>query len=396
MPAFIPFQPDELHAGADPRLAGARLTIDLGALAANYRRLAALAAPASVAGVVKADAYGLGADRVVPVLVNEGCAVFFVAMPEEGIEVRRLAPDAVIFVLSGPMGPEAAPAFAEHRLLPVLNSHADISAWEALGWDADVPRPCAIHVDTGMNRLGLTVAEAVAFAKDNALTGALTPVLVLSHLACADEPEHALNARQLESFQVVEAAFSESDSSLANSAGIMLGERYLFDLVRPGIALYGGSPVVSGDNPMLPVATLEARILQIRTARAGETVSYGATEVLRRDTLIAVASIGYADGLPRGLSGAGVPMRQTVAAGGCGHLHGRRVPILGRVTMDLTLFDVTEPGFGEVRVGDHIELFGPNIGIEEAAASAGTISYELLTRLGRRYHRHYVGGPVST
>jgi alanine racemase len=382
-----------VEALSDSEIAGGILKIDLGALGRNYLALKRLCVPAEVAAVVKADAYGLGAEHVAKTLHALGCRRFFVALPDEGRKLRPSVPAAQIFVLSGPRSAAVWPLFREHNLTPVLNSTTDIASCRQF---ARSRLPVAIHVDTGMNRLGLTVAEAVAFAKDNALTGALTPVLVLSHLACADEPEHALNARQLESFQAVESAFSESDSSLANSAGIMLGERYLFDLVRPGIALYGGSPVVSGDNPMLPVVTLEARILQIRTARAGETVSYGATEVLRRDTLIAVASIGYADGLPRGLSGAGVPMRQTVAAGGCGHLHGRRVPILGRVTMDLTLFDVTDLGIGAVRVGDHIELFGPNIGIEDAAASAGTISYELLTRLGRRYHRHYVGSPAST
>ena len=265
--------------------------------------------------------------------------------------------------------------------------------WEAFGWnDGGTPRPCAIHVDTGMNRLGLTPEEAHAFATDNALTGALTPRLVMSHLACGDDAGHPLNRRQRESFQAVSRLFDGIESSLSNSAGIFLGPDFAFDLARPGIALYGGQPFDGGDNPMRAVATLEARVVQVRRARAGETASYGAHGVLSRDTVIAVVSTGYADGYHRASSFAGVPLRRAVPAGGHGFVHGRRVPVLGRVTMDLTLFDVTDLGPDGVAVGDWIELFGPNVPVDEAAAAAGTISYEMLTSLGRRYHRRYVGG----
>mgnify|MGYP002621023459 FL=1 len=387
------FTHDAAHDGVDPRIAGGRLTVDLDALVENYRLLQRRAAPARVAGVVKADAYGLGASRVGPALWRAGCRTFFVALPQEGIELRAALPQADIYVLNGTFGPEAAPAFAAHRLMPVLGSQADISCWEAFGWnDGGTPRPCAIHVDTGMNRLGLTPEEAHAFATDNALTGALTPRLVMSHLACGDDAGHPLNRRQRESFQAVSRIFDGIESSLSNSAGIFLGPDFAFDLARPGIALYGGQPFDGGDNPMRAVATLEARVVQVRRARAGETASYGAHGVLSRDTVIAVVSTGYADGYHRASSFAGVPLRRAVPAGGHGFVHGRRVPVLGRVTMDLTLFDVTDLGPDGVAVGDWIELFGPNVPVDEAAAAAGTISYEMLTSLGRRYYRRYVGG----
>lgn len=380
MTGWLPFEPDASHEGADPRLAGGRLTIDLDALAANYRLLQRLAGPARVAGVVKADAYGLGAARVGKPLWQAGCRSFFVALPEEGIALRSILPDAEIFVLNGLFGAEAAPAYAQYRLMPVLGSQADVACWEAYGWDGAQPRPCAIHVDTGMNRLGLTPAEALAFAGENALTGAITPRLLMSHLACGDEAAHPLNRRQLELFQEVRRAFAGVDSSLSNSAGIFLGPDFAFDLVRPGIALYGGAPQAGKADPMRPVVKAEARVVQVRTALAGQTASYGATAAIERETAVAVVSTGYADGYLRAAS-----------ARAHGFVHGARVPVLGRVTMDLTLFDVTDLGPGVVTAGDWIELFGPNIAIDEVAEAAGTISYELLTALGRRYHRHYVG-----
>lgn len=391
MTGWIPFAPDDAHGGADPRLAGGRLTIDLAALARNYRMLVRQAAPARVAGVVKADAYGIGAEQAGRTLWREGCRAFFVALPEEGVFLRGVLPEADIFVLNGLFGAEAAPAYGAHRLIPVLGSQADIACWEAFGWDGDTPRPCAIHIDTGMNRLGLTPDEALGFAAENALTGALTPRLVMSHLACADEPDHPLNRRQLESFQAVRRAFAGVESSLSNSAGTFLGSDFAFDMVRPGIALYGGAPVNGRANPMRPVVTAEARVVQVRHAKAGETVSYGAHQALARDTIVAVASVGYADGFPRAGSAAGVPLRRSVAGGARGFVDGRRVPVLGRITMDLTLFDVTDLGQDAVTAGDWIELFGENIAVDEVAAAAGTISYELLTALGKRYHRRYVG-----
>lgn len=375
----------------DPRICGGRLSIDVAALAANYRLLSSRAHPARVAGVVKANAYGLGLDVVAPVLWAEGCRIFFVALPQEGVTLRALLPEAEIYVLAGLFESQAAQIYGEAGLIPVLNDEADISIWEAYGWDGDdVSRPCAIHVDTGMNRLGLSGQQVKRFFHENKLTRALSPQLLMSHLACADEPSAPLNRQQLESFQIFDRLFSGIDSSLANSSGIFLGSDYAFDIVRPGIALYGGAPQAGIANPMRPVATVEARIVQVRHAKAGESVSYGAAQTLDRDTIIAVAGTGYADGLHRSLSGAGVPLRNALLSGGYGFIAGRRVPILGRVTMDLTLFDVTDLGAGAVSHGDWIELFGPNIAIDEAAAAAGTIPYELLTSLGARYHRRVV------
>ncbi|MHB2265737.1 alanine racemase [Aliihoeflea sp. PC F10.4] len=386
----MPFRERDIT-GPDPRLAGGRLSIDVAALAANYRLLAAKAHPARSAGVVKANAYGLGLDVVAPVLWAEGCRIFFVALPHEGIALRGLLPEAEIYVLAGLFESHAAQAYGEAELIPVLNDETDISIWEAYGWDGeDVSRPCAIHVDTGMNRLGLTDAQLNRFFHENKLTRALSPRLLMSHLACADDPSSPMNQRQLESFQTFDRLFSGIDSSLANSSGIFLGDHYAFDIVRPGIALYGGAPQTGTANPMRPVATVEARIVQVRSAKADDTVGYGAPQALERDTIIAVAASGYADGLHRSMSGAGVPLRDALPAGGHGFIAGKRVPILGRITMDLTLFDVTDLGPGAVNHGDWIELFGPNITIDEAAAAAGTIPYELLTSLGARYHRHVV------
>jgi alanine racemase len=379
------------HSGADPRLAGGRLTIDVSALTANYRLLCELSGGARTAGVVKANAYGLGVDIVVPALLAAGCADFFVALPEEGIAVRRLAPDARIFVLAGLFEAEAAPFYSESRLIPVLNTQRDITIWEAHCGTEGAALPCAIHVDTGMNRLGLTVERALTYARENALTRALEPVLLMTHLACGDEPLHPLNRKQIEAFQRVREAFGGVEASMANSPGIFLGEAARFDLTRPGIALYGGQPVNGATKPLRPVVTAEARIVQIRRAKAGESASYGGHAMLARDTTIAVAAVGYADGYHRSGSGAGVPLRTAVPQGARGFVAGRRVPVLGRVTMDLTLFDITDCAPDAVQPGDHIELFGPNVPIDEAAHAAGTIAYELLTSLGRRWQRRVVG-----
>ncbi len=376
--------------GPDPRFAGGSLTIDLDALKANYRALASVCAPAVTAGVVKADAYGLGIARVAPALARAGCTRFFVALPEEGKAVRDALPDAAIYVLNGLFCEDAGRFYLEHRLVPVLNSHVDLRLWERFCGVSGSTLACAINVDTGMNRLGMSIEEALALAADNALTRAIEPVLVMSHLACADEAAHPMNRRQLESFQRVAAAFPGIESSLVNSAGILLGTDHHFDMTRPGIAVYGGAITSGGRSPMRTVVTAEARVAQVRHARAGETVSYGATQALSRDSVIAVAAVGYADGYNRAGSASGVALRQTGISAGHGFIHGHRVPILGRITMDLTMFDVTDLGPDVVSPGDFVELFGPNISIDEAAASAGTISYELLTGLGRRYHRRYV------
>jgi len=389
----VPVPSNTTDNGPPSHLAGGRLTVDLSALAANYRLLSQRSAPAQAAAVLKADAYGLGIKPVASALWAAGCRRFFVALPLEGLQLRSDLPQAEIFVLTGLFSVESAAAYREARLIPVLNSQSDLSIWEAHGWDDERSRPCAIHVDTGMNLLGLTPERARSLAEENALTGALTPILLMSHLACADAPDHSLNRQQLESFQAVRALFPQSESSLCNSAGIFLGGDFLGDLTRPGIALYGGAPVSGIGNPMQVVVTAETRIVQVRHVRAGQTVSYGAAPVVR-DSVVAVCATGYADGYHRSGSGGGVPLRSAVPNGAQGFAHGHRVPVLGRVTMDLTLFDITSLGPNAVAIGDYIELIGPNMPIDEVAEAAGTIAYELLTSLGRRYCREYVGGTV--
>ena len=371
----------------DPRIATGRLTIDLDALAANWRMMAERSGPARTAAVVKADAYGTGLEKSASALAKAGCGTFFVAVPDEAVRLRRALPEPEIFVLSGIFDEESAAVIAEARAMPVLNSLAQIDVWAGFWKKRGSRRPCAIHVDTGMNRLGLTVDEALAFAERNGREHLVTPILLMSHLACGDEPTHPLNSQQLASFQMVRAAFPGVESSLANSAGVFLGADFHFDVTRPGIALYGGAAVNGIANPMRPVVKAEARILQVRPARAGEAVSYGATQIMARDSRIAVCGTGYADGYHRSLSGAGVPLRASVAHGGHGWLAGKRVPVIGRVTMDLTLFDVTDLPEQALENAGWIELFGPNIALDEAAAAAGTIGYELLTSLGSRYHR---------
>ncbi|MDE1995691.1 MAG: alanine racemase, partial [Rhizobiaceae bacterium] len=250
--------------------------------------------------------------------------------------------------------------------------------------------PCALQVDTGFNRLGLPMEDAIALADDVSRPASFAPVLVMSHLACGDDPAHPMNRQQLEEFRKVSAAFEGVEASLANSAGIFLGPEYHFDLTRPGIATFGGQAVNGMDNPMRPVATAEARIIQTRYVKAGEAVSYGRALQFTRDSRLAIVSAGYADGYMRSLSSGGVPLRQTGLPGGQGFIAGHKVPVAGRITMDQTIFDITDVPENLVRAGDYVELFGSNIPVDDAARAAGTIGYEMLTSLGLRHHRRYV------
>ncbi|MBA3517969.1 MAG: alanine racemase [Rhizobiales bacterium] len=354
----------------------ASLTIDLGALTANWRSLAAKAGPAECAAVVKADAYGIGAAQAVPALRAAGCRTFFVALPEEGRRARAVAPDAVIYVLNGFFS-DAAALYREAALRPVLNSLEETESWARLGGGA----ASAIQVDTGMNRLGLSLREAIGLARRKGLLAAISPRLLISHLACADAPAHPLNVEQLALFKQLRAQFPALPASMANSAGVFLGPDYHFDLIRPGIALYGAN--FAQNHPSLnTVVTLSTRVLQIRQAPAGESVGYGAAERLKCDTRIAVLSAGYADGYHRATGSS------DARRGGSAHIRGRKVPILGRVSMDLIAIDVTD--VVGASPGDRAELFGPNIPIDEVAGAAATIAYELLTGLSRRAERVYL------
>ena len=365
-----------------------RLTIDLGALADNWRRMDKLSGKARAAAVLKANAYGIGVKPAAETLYAAGARDFFVADVEEGVALRPLVPDGRIHILAG-MWPGNEQLFFDYGLVPIINSEEQLAFFmSALSERGD--HPCVLHVDTGMNRLGLTADEALALAGDPARPASFSPILVMRHLACADDPGHPLNRRQLESFRTVTAAFEGIELSLANSAGVHLGPDFHFDLTRPGIATYGGEAVNGMANPMKPVVTAQARILQIRRVRTGETASYGGSAQFARDSRVAIVAIGYADGYHRSVSGGGVTLRQATPSGAFGFLHGHKVPHLGRVTMDLSLFDVTDLPENAVRPGDYIELFGNNVAIDDVARAGGTIGYEMLTSLGGRYERAYI------
>ncbi|MGZ2379484.1 alanine racemase [Rhizobium leguminosarum bv. trifolii] len=368
--------------------AGLRLTVDLTALTENWRDMARRSGAARASAVVKADAYGMGIEDAGEALYMAGARDFFVATVDEGVTLRLYAPDARIFVLSG-IWPGTERRFFENDLVPVISSDEQLAFWMAVLADYG-DYPCALHVDTGFNRLGLHIDDAIALADDVSRPASFAPVLVMSHLACADDPSHAMNRQQLESFQRVSAAYEGIDSSLAASAGIFLGEDYHFDLTRPGIALYGGEAVSGMANPMRPVATAEARIIQVRSVEAGETVSYGRALQLRRESRLAIASAGYADGYMRSQSSGGVPLRQVVPQGGQGFIAGHKVPVAGRITMDLTIFDITDLPDNAVRAGDYVELFGKNMPVDDVARVSGTIGYEILTSMGLRHERRYV------
>jgi alanine racemase len=361
------------------------LTIDLDALTANYRRLRDLASPAECAAVVKADAYGLGMARAAPALARAGCKTFFVATLGEARTLRSLLPDAVIYVFAGLM-PGTAELYRAHDLRPVLNSAEEIEEWAAFCASQGEKLPCAVHIDSGMNRLGLSADEVERVAAARELFQLMTLSLVMSHLACADEPKHPKSAAQRQSFDRLRAKLPAASASLANSAGILLGRAYTYDLVRPGIALYGGKPARESDHEFQPVVHLKGRILQVRNAALGETVGYGATHTLKRHSRVAVVSAGYADGFFRSLS------HKDGQDGFLVYIGAHAAPILGRVSMDLITVDVTAVPEYISRRGAWVELIGPNIPAHTMAHHAGTIDYEVLTNLGRRAFRRYIGG----
>ncbi len=359
----------------------ARLTVRLGALAANFRIFQSMAGTASVAAVVKADAYGLGMQPVARHLAANGCDTFFVARLQEGVSLRPVVPQARIFVLDG--APDGSiPELLAYRLTPVLNSLAEIAQWSAAARQANTILEGAIHLDTGMSRLGLPPEELDLLASEWATRlDRVRAVLLMSHLACADDPAHPLNRLQHERFRAALARLPAAPASLSSSGGAMLGKDFAFDMVRPGIGLYGGNPQPKKANPFAPVAILTGRILQLRHIGVGDTVGYGATFAASRPTTLATTGLGYTDGLMRALSNRGA-----------GAIAGRRVPIAGRVSMDLVTLDVTEVPPEQLRVGGEIEFVGDTISLEEVAAASGTASYEILTSLARRVARHYEAG----
>jgi alanine racemase len=349
-----------------------------------------LARGAETGAAVKANAYGLGAAKVVPALAAAGCKTFFAALPGEGIEVRKATKTGRLFVLAG-LGPATADAYLKHGLIPVLNSLGEIETWQQVATKAGRPLPCALHFDTGMSRLGIEAGEAKRIFTEPGLLDGIDPVLIMSHLACADMPSHRLNGEQKRRFDTIRMMFPEVAASLANSAGVLADAGMACDLTRPGIALYGGQALSSGMGPIAPAVTFEARILQIRNTKKGETVGYGATTTVERDSRVAVAGAGYADGYFRAASGSGVAMRQ-VCTGAKGAIGGFEARLIGRISMDLTTFDVTDVPEQVLEAAEWIELFGKTIALEDYARAAGTIGYEVLTRIGPRAERVYLGG----
>jgi alanine racemase len=369
--------------GNDPaNRTGAVLEIDLAGIAANWRLLRERVAPAGCTAVVKADAYGLGALPVGRALAAAGCRQFFVATLGEAIALREALPSICeIAVLNGPV-PGSADEFAEYRLIPVLNDPGQIADWLALGARRG-PLPAMLQIDTGMARLGLTPGEFARFIETSSdCSGAVRWLALLSHLACADTPDDPSNDVQRQRFAAAHTRLARWPASLAASSGIFLGRRFHFDFVRPGAALYGVNPQPGRPNPMGQVVRLAARIVQIREVDEGQPVGYGAAHVMATAGRLATVAVGYADGWLRSASHRGA-----------GEIGGRRVPLLGRVSMDLAVFDVSGVDPALARPGGFIELLSEAHGVDAAADEAGTIGYEMLAALGRRYHRVYRGEP---
>ena len=366
----------------DPAANGV-LTVDLDAIIANWRKLEGRGVPAECAAVVKANAYGCGIEPVVRALAGAGCKTFFVATLDEARRARASAPTATIYVLDGFFAGSGA-VFADLNARPVIGDLSELAEWDAFCKVNGFRGGAAIHIDTGMNRLGISVAEAQALSAravqpDHGIT------LVMSHLACAEELHHPLNARQVAAFREVARLFTGVPTSLANSSGIFLSPQFLFDLVRPGAALYGVNPTPEADNPMQPVVDVKARVVQVRNIERGDTVGYGATWTARRPTRLAIVAAGYADGYFRAAGGVdGVRSADAMVAG-------RRCPIAGRISMDLTAIDITDIP-SPLRRGQMVTLVGDGITVDELARHFGTIGYEVLTSLGERYQRVYRGG----
>jgi alanine racemase len=358
-----------------PPGAGAVLQIDLAAIAANWRMLCARHSSGPVAGVVKADAYGLGAQHVAPALYEAGCRHFFVALLDEALPIRRLLPDAMVGVLNGLL-PGTESDYIGHDLTPALGSLAEIESWAATARKAGRPLPAILHIDTGMARLGLNPRELAILQDDHARLRGIDLAYIMTHLVSSELADDPLNEHQRTRFQAACAKLPRAPRSLANSSGIFLGDPFASDLARPGAALYGINPTPGAVNPMHQTVQLSARVLHVRDIAPGDSVGYNATWRSTRPSRIATAALGYADGWHRSLSS-----RATA------RFDGRPVPLVGRVSMDLTTFDVTDhPTLGP---GAWLEMIGPTCTPDDVAAAAGTNGYEVLTSLGRRFHRVY-------
>ena len=367
-----------------PPEARAVLRIDLDALRANWGRLNAETGTAECAGVVKADAYGLGLEKIAQALAQEGCRTFFVATLDEGRAARNVLPGATIYVLDGLLA-GAQERYSGFDLRPVLSSIPEISEWAAYCRRIGRRLPAALHIDTGINRLGLTEPDVRQLARQGELIAAFDLTLVMSHLACADDAASPKNETQRTRFDALRVLLPPAPASLANSGGIFLGPAFHYQLVRPGIAIYGGRALEGRPNPMRPVVRLDARILQVRDVAPGETVGYGAIWSVPHATRIATIACGYADGFLRALS------ISTGTHGAVGYIGDYPVPVVGRVSMDLITVDVTGVPESLACRGAWVELMGERVTVDDLTDRAGTIGYELLSRLSYRVHRIYAG-----
>jgi alanine racemase len=363
------------------------LTVDLDALIANWRKLEKSAVPAECSAVIKANAYGCGIEPVARALAKAGCKTFFVATLDEAAAARAAVPSAVLYVLNG-FAQNTGEAYAKIDAKPVIGDLNELAEWDVFCRRTQWAGGAAIHIDTGMQRLGLTVAEAQGLiprinAGDHGIS------LVMSHLACAENLNHPMNAKQLAAFREIASAFPGVPASLSNSSGIFLGSPFHFDMVRPGAALYGVNPTPEADNPMQQVVELKARVVQIRDVERGDSVGYGGIWTARRPTRLAIVSTGYADGYFRAAgSNDGTRGAEVMVAG-------KRCPIAGRISMDLMAVDVTDLEKNAIRRGQMVTLIGEGITIDELAHHFGTIGYEVLTSLGSRYARIYKGDSVE-
>jgi alanine racemase len=356
------------------------ITIDLDALIANYRACARRLQPASVAAVVKANAYGLGIRKIAPALYLAGCRQFFTATHREAVKLRSILPDADIFVFEG-VTERSASHLLKNRLVPVLHTPEQVTCWTAKAESGGQPLPAIIHIDTGMTRLGMGEPELHQVVKNPAGLEQLDLRYVMTHFASADEPGAELAKQQLERYADLRSLLPAAPSSIGNSAGALLGGRFAGDMVRVGIALYGGNPFPQGEPPFAPVLRIQSKILQLREIREAVTVGYGATYTAAAGSRIATVGTGYADGYPWALGNKGVAS-----------VGGYRVPVVGRISMDLITLDVTDVPKRLVQPGRQVDLIGPQVSLEEVAQRAGTINYEILTGLGQRARRKFLGG----
>lgn len=355
------------------------LTVDLTALRWNYETIAAIVAPVMAAAVVKADAYGLGADRVAPVLYSAGCRDFFVAQFGEAENLKpHLQADARIYVLNG-LQPGSEVACAEAEIIPVLNSMEQYKRWRSTAQTQGRVLPAVLQFETGMSRLGIPPEDRTAFTTELAQSSGVEIMFIMSHLASADEPDNEQNTEQLAEMQTIAAEFPQFDISFANSGGVFLGPDYHGILTRAGIAVYGGAQTAGKLDPMRPVVRLDVAVVQTRTIPPGTLIGYGGTHAAKSEMRLATLAAGYADGLPRCLGDRGAV-----------YYEGVRLPIVGRVSMDSVTIDITVLPLGTLTLGSLVEVLGPHQTLEDLAKSAGTISYEILTGLGHRYHRDYL------